>query len=294
VQGDTTTVMAAALCAFYRKIKVGHVEAGLRTGDRWNPFPEEMNRIVTDRLSDICFAPTERARQILLSEGIADQAIYVTGNTVIDALLEVAQRDWIPDAASPLIDLLGPKKLILVTVHRRESFGEPLLRICRALLQIAQRSDAHIVCLVHPNPRVRETLVSYLAGSSSITLLPPLTYLELVFLLQHCTLVVTDSGGLQEEAPALGKPVLIMREISERPESIEAGTAAIVGTYTDEIVAKVCELLDRPMVYQRMARKSYPYGDGHAAQKIIDALLEYTERQRRAAPAARATLPDIG
>lgn len=278
-QGDTTTVVAAAIAAHHARIKIGHVEAGLRTADKWNPFPEEMNRIVTDAVSDLCFAPTDRARQALRREGISENIIRVTGNTVIDALLEVAQRKWQPDRASPVFNLPATKKLILVTAHRRENFGPPLQRICVALERIAQRPDIHIVYPVHPNPKVREIVAAHLARHSGISLLPPLNYLELVYLLQRSTLVLTDSGGLQEEAPSLGKPVLVMREVSERPEAIEVGTAALVGTDTDEIVFRVNALLEQPEVYQRMACQSNPYGDGRAAVRIVDALVEYSERR---------------
>ncbi|CAG0937506.1 UDP-N-acetylglucosamine 2-epimerase (non-hydrolysing) [Thermoflexales bacterium] len=281
VQGDTTTVMASAIAAHHARIKIGHVEAGLRTADKWNPFPEEANRVITDAISDLCFAPTDRARQALKREGIPDDAIHVTGNTVIDALLEVAQRNWTPNNSSPVNRLPGSKKIILVTAHRRENFGEPLQRICEALTRIAHRSDVQVVYPVHPNPKVRDTVVSRLARHASITLLPPLNYLELVYLLQRCTLVLTDSGGLQEEAPSLGKPVLVMRETSERPEAIEAGTAALVGTGTDDIVSLVDELLDQPALYQRMACQNNPYGDGQAAVRIAEALLAYAERHEK-------------
>jgi UDP-N-acetylglucosamine 2-epimerase len=274
-QGDTSTVAAAAIAAHHARVAIGHVEAGLRTGDKWNPFPEEMNRIVTDAISDLCFAPTERARQALRREGITDELIRVTGNTVIDALLGVAQRNWQPDQASPVRHLPEAKRLIVVTAHRRENFGEPLRRICAALEQLARRPDIHIVYPVHPNPQVRDTVQAWLARHDGISLLPPLNYQELVYLLQRCTLVLTDSGGLQEEAPSLGKPVLVMREVSERPEAIEAGTAALVGTETAELVQRVHALLDQPEVYRRMACRSNPYGDGHAASRIANALLEH-------------------
>lgn len=275
VQGDTTTVMASAIAAHHTRIKIGHVEAGLRTFDKWNPFPEEMNRVITDAVADLCFAPTERARQALRSEGVAESAIRVTGNTVIDALLEVAQRDWKPDDHSPLRKLPTTRKIILITAHRRENFGEPLRRICAALEQIARRPDVQVIYPVHPNPRVHDAVTPRLSRHSGITLLPPLNYQELIYLLRRCTLVMTDSGGLQEEAPSLGKPVLVLREVSERPEAVEAGTAVIVGTRTEEIVARAGALLDQPDLYQQMASKSNPYGDGKAAVRIADALLEY-------------------
>jgi UDP-N-acetylglucosamine 2-epimerase (non-hydrolysing) len=274
VQGDTTTVMAAAIVAHHLRIRIGHVEAGLRTGNKWSPFPEEMNRVVTDSMSDLCFAPTEYARQALLREGIASTAIRVTGNTVIDALLDVAQRDWIPPDSSPLHQLPRDKHIILVTAHRRESFGEPLLNICQALLQIAQRSDVHVVYPVHPNPSVRNVVTAHLANHNNITLIPPLNYLELVEVMKRCKIVLTDSGGLQEEAPTLSKPVLVMREVTERPEAVEAGVAALVGTQTDQIVAEVNRLLDDVESYNSMARGINPYGDGHAASRIATAVLE--------------------
>jgi UDP-N-acetylglucosamine 2-epimerase (non-hydrolysing) len=276
VQGDTTTVMAAAIVAHNLHIKIGHVEAGLRTGDRWNPFPEETNRVVTDSMSDLCFAPTERARQALLREGIAPAAICVTGNTVVDALLDVVQRAWVPPADSPLRHLPHHKQLILVTAHRRESFGEPLLNICHALLQIAQRQDVHLVYPVHPNPNVSSVVNEHLGQHASITLLPPVNYLELVDVLKRCKIVLTDSGGLQEEAPTLGKPVVVMREVTERPEAVEAGVAVVVGVQTNRIVERVNQLLDDISVYQSMARGINPYGDGHAAARIALALLEQT------------------
>jgi UDP-N-acetylglucosamine 2-epimerase (non-hydrolysing) len=274
VQGDTTTVMAAAITAHHLRIRIGHVEAGLRTGDRWNPFPEETNRVITDSMSDLCFAPTERACQALLREDIVPSAIRLTGNTVVDALLDVAKRAWIPPGDSPLLQLPRNKQLILVTAHRRESFGEPLQNICEALLQIAQRLDVHLVYPVHPNPNVFGVVNERLGHHINITLLPPINYLELVNVLKRCKIVLTDSGGLQEEAPALGKPVVVMREVTERPEAVEAGVAVVVGTQTDRIVDQVNLLLDDATVYQRMAHGINPYGDGHAAERIATALLE--------------------
>jgi UDP-N-acetylglucosamine 2-epimerase (non-hydrolysing) len=298
VQGDTTTVMATAIAAHHQRVRVGHVEAGLRTGDRWNPFPEEMNRVLTDHLSDLHFAPTEQARQDLLREGIAEERIHVTGNTVIDALLDVATRPWKPEPGTPLAHLRHAPgfgwdrpsskpetrnpKLILVTAHRRENFGRPLEEICAALRELARRDDVHLVYPVHPNPHVRDVVHGQLAGLPRITLLPPLNYQELVYLLKHCTLVLTDSGGLQEEAPSLGKPVLVLREKTERPEAVEAGTARVVGTRREAIVAQTCRLLDDPVVYAAMAQAVNPYGDGHAAERIVAVLLE-EERESRGA-----------
>lgn len=274
IQGDTTTVMASAIAAHHLQIKIGHVEAGLRTGDKWNPFPEETNRLIADHLSDLCFAPTQRARQALLREGIADSKIIVTGNTVIDALLDVASREWTPPADSPLGRLPADKRLILVTAHRRESFGAPLQSICQALEEISKRPDVHIVYPVHPNPNVDRTVHPALDGLEHISLLPPVNYQELVYLMKRCTLVLTDSGGLQEEAPSLGKPVLVLRQVTERPEAVEAGVARVVGTDAERIVTEACCLLDHPEEHAAMARAVNPYGDGHAAERIADALLE--------------------
>jgi len=274
VQGDTTTVMAAAIAAHHLRIKIGHVEAGLRTNDKWNPFPEEMNRVVTDHMSDLCFAPTQRARTALLREGIPDNSILVTGNTVIDALMDVAQRDWQPAPDSPLRRLPDGRKIILVTAHRRESFGAPIRNIFKAIGQIAQRPDVHIVYPVHPNPNVQEPAYELLGENKNVSLLPPVNYQELVYLMKRCTVILTDSGGLQEEAPSLGKPVLVLREVTERPEAVEANVARIVGTSLQRIVASVNELLDDDHAYQVMARGSNPYGDGRAAQRISDALFE--------------------
>lgn len=272
VQGDTTTVMAAAIAAYHLRIRIGHVEAGLRTGDKWNPFPEEMNRVTADHLSDLCFAPTERARQALLGEGIREEAILVTGNTVIDALLGVASRGWEPPAGSALAALPPDRRLLLVTAHRRESFGAPLEGICRALLALSRRPDVHIVYPVHPNPNVRAAVDRALAGQPNITLMPPVDYQELVYLMKRCALVLTDSGGLQEEAPSLAKPVLVLREVTERPEAVEAGVAKVVGTDTGRIVAAAEELLEDPRAYAAMARGASPYGDGNAARRIVEAL----------------------
>lgn len=290
VQGDTTTVMSAAIGAYHLRIRVGHVEAGLRTGDRWNPFPEEMNRVLADHLSDLCFAPTERARQSLLQEGIPDGRIRVTGNTVVDALHWVANQPPTSEVAE-LLRQLGIAELrdqrtanastdlLLVTAHRRESFGQPLERICRALREIAQREDgrAHIVYPVHPNPNVHGPVHHLLDGVDHVTLLPPVDYLTLVHIMKRSTLILTDSGGLQEEAPSLGVPVLVLREMTERPEAVEAGVARIVGTDTERIVAEAFRLLDDPDAHAAMARPVSPYGDGHAAERIVEALVEQGE-----------------
>lgn len=290
VQGDTTTVMATAIAAHHLRIRVGHVEAGLRTGDRWNPFPEEMNRVIADHVSDLCFAPTERACQSLLREGIPDWRIRVTGNTVVDALHWVARQEPTDDVVR-LMRELGVEQaadqggsaeaavMLLVTAHRRESFGRPLEHICRALREIARRRDgrAHIVYPVHPNPNVHGPVHELLDGVNHVTLLPPLDYLTLVHLMKRSTLILTDSGGIQEEAPGLGVPVLVLRQVTERPEAVEAGVARVVGTDTERIVAETLRLLHDPEAHEAMARPVNPYGDGHAAERIADALMEWSE-----------------
>lgn len=280
IQGDTTTVMAAAIAARHLKIKVGHVEAGLRTGDMNNPFPEEMNRIIADAISDLHFVPTARARANLLREGIPDQKITVTGNTVIDALLATASLPWKPAFGHPLFDVLNHEctrsKLILVTVHRRENFGEPLQEICKALTEIAQRSSAplHFVIPVHLNPNVHKTVHEMLGNLTNFSLTAPLDYLSLVNLMKCSVLILTDSGGIQEEAPSLGVPVLVLRKVTERPEGVEAGTARVVGTNAVTIVDETLHLLSDSAAYQRMAQAVNPYGDGHAAERIVARLLQ--------------------
>jgi len=283
VQGDTTTVMATAIAAHHLHIKIGHVEAGLRTYDKMNPFPEEMNRVVADAISDLHFAPTQRARENLLREGILDATVRVTGNTVIDALLDVARRPWTPPLESPLAKLpicadsqstpTAPR-IILVTAHRRESFGSGLRDICTGLQNIAMtRPDVHLVYPVHLNPNVQKPVHESLDHLPNVTLLPPLDYLSLVYLMKHCYLVLTDSGGLQEEAPSLGKPVLVLRATTERPEAIEAGTARLVGTNPATIVSETCRLLDDQEEYTTMAHAVNPFGDGHAAERIVATLM---------------------
>lgn len=272
VQGDTTTAMAAALAAFYRRIKVAHVEAGLRTGDKSQPFPEEINRIFADALAELHFAPTEQAQAHLLREGVPAASVIVTGNTVIDALLDVAARpyDW---QAGELAQVPLDKRLILVTAHRRENFGAPLDNICQALLEIAANfPDVQFVYPVHLNPNVQRVVKAQLLGVPNITLLPPLEYLPLVQLLKQSTLVLTDSGGLQEEAPGLGKPVLVLREVTERPEGVTAGTVKLVGTDRARIVHETIRLLTEPAEYTRMAQAVNPYGDGQASARIVESL----------------------
>ena len=275
VQGDTTTVMAAALCAHYNRVRVGHVEAGLRSFDRANPFPEEMNRIMADHVSDLHFAPTLRARDNLLHEGIPSARIHVTGNTVIDALLQIAALPWEPPPNDPLRRLDLHKRLLLVTAHRRENLGAPLRRICAALRTLAARGDVQIVYPVHLNPRVWQPVHRLLADVPGVLLIPPVDYQRLVYLMKQSVLILTDSGGIQEEAPGLGRPVLVLRETTERPEGVEAGTTRLVGTNPDRIVAQASHLLDDPAAYQAMTRPANPYGDGQAAQRIVQILVEF-------------------
>ena len=275
VQGDTTTVAAATLAAYYAGRRVAHVEAGLRTYDKWRPFPEEGNRRVAGVLADLHLAPTELARGHLLREGVPAERVQVTGNPVIDALQWVAA---LPGAALPerigAADREG-RRLILVTAHRRENFGAPFESICAALRELATRyaGSVDLVYPVHPNPAVREPATRLLGGVPNICLMPPLDYLHLVHLLKRAHLVLTDSGGLQEEAPGLGKPVLVLRDVTERPEGLEAGTAVLVGTDRVRIVTETARLLEDDAAYERMARAVNPYGDGHAAERIVDALL---------------------
>src|SRR5512142_3310033 len=280
VQGDTTTAMATAIVAHHLQIGVAHVEAGLRTHDKRNPFPEEMNRIVVDAISDLHLAPTDKARLNLLREGIPDASIRVTGNTVIDALLDVAGRPWVPPASSPLASIAGTHesnpRLILVTAHRRESFGQPIRDICVAMREIAtKRTDqVQILFPVHLNPNVQEPVYKILGNLGNVTLLPPLDYQSMVYLMKRSYLVLTDSGGLQEEAPSLGKPVLVLRETTERPEAVEAGTARVVGTNPDQIISATMKLLDDNIAYSEMAHAVNPFGDGRAAERIVAALME--------------------
>ncbi|MDO9710973.1 non-hydrolyzing UDP-N-acetylglucosamine 2-epimerase [Paracraurococcus lichenis] len=263
-QGDTTTVMAAAIACFHRRIPFGHVEAGLRTGDLQHPFPEEFNRIVAGRAATLNFAPTEGARLALLREGVPEARVHVTGNTVIDALLDVARR------APPMPAGLPPHgRLVLMTLHRRESFGEPVRQVLSAVQRLcAAFPDLHVLYPVHPNPNVREAAHAMLGANPQVTLTGPLGYAELVAAMRHCTLVLTDSGGLQEEAPALGKPVLVLREVTERPEAVDLGVARLVGTDPARILAEASALLTSPIAYAAMAKGVSPYGDGRAAERI--------------------------
>lgn len=275
VQGDTTSVMSASVLAFYHGIEVGHVEAGLRTGDKYRPFPEEVNRRVVSMVADFHFAPTSWARDNLLREGVAREAIYVTGNPVIDAMMMIAERPY-DGATGPLAGLPWDRRILLVTAHRRENFGKPLKEICRALIEIARRypDDVHIVYPVHLNPNVQHTVYSLLQSIPNITLIAPLDYFSMIHLMKRCYLVLTDSGGIQEEAPGLGKPVLVLRDETERPEGVEAGTARLAGTKSETIVAETKGLLDDRAAYQQMAQTVNPYGDGHAAERIVQAILQ--------------------
>lgn len=277
VQGDTTTVAITALLAYYNRIKVGHVEAGLRTHDKWQPFPEEINRRVAGVTADMHFAPTEWAKRNLLREGVDEKIIAVTGNPVIDALQYVAHQAA-PAEVSALLNRLGigksGRKLILVTAHRRENFGKPIEDICHALKEIAGCGDVEIVYPVHLNPNVQKPVNEILKGVEHVTLLPPLDYLPLVHLMKNAKLILTDSGGIQEEAPAFGIPVLVLREVTERPEGVEAGTLKLVGTQTGQIVQTTKRLLEDESAYAGMAKASNPFGDGHASEKIVKALLE--------------------
>lgn len=275
--GDTTTVVITSLLAFYRRIKFGHVEAGLRTHNKWHPFPEEINRRLATTTADLHFAPTEWSRQNLLREGVLDDSIIVTGNPVIDALNRVALQDE-PQEIKYLLERLqihglNTRRLILVTAHRRENFGKPLENICYAIRELAARQDVEIVYPVHLNPNVQEPVHRILSGVPHVTLLPPLDYLPLVHLMKRATLILTDSGGIQEESPAFGIPVLVLRETTERPEGIQAGTLKLVGTELNHIVENATRLLDDPLAYAEMAKAANPFGDGHAAERIVDALL---------------------
>jgi UDP-N-acetylglucosamine 2-epimerase (non-hydrolysing) len=271
VQGDTTTTMAGALCAFYRRIAVAHVEAGLRTGNLSHPFPEEMNRLVTARVAALHFAPTDAARRNLLAEGVAGAGIFVTGNSGIDAVLYVAAalgqgRLHVPPW--PWLD--AGRKLIVVTAHRRESFGGGIERICDALAELSRRDDVQLVYPVHRNPNVLDPVTQRLSALPNLVLTEPLDYVSFVDLMRRAHLLITDSGGIQEEAPSLGKPVLVMRECTERPEAVAAGTVKLVGTDAGKIVREAVRLLTDEAAYARMSRIHNPYGDGQASRRISE------------------------
>lgn len=271
VQGDTTTVLATALAAYYHHIPVGHVEAGLRTGDKYRPFPEEMNRCLTGALAALHFAPTEGARQNLLREGVPDSQIAVTGNTAIDALLDVTARPF--QFADPrLANLQG--RVVLVTAHRRESFGEPFRHICMAITRLAHDfRDVTFVSPVHLNPHVQSVAHEMLSKIPNVLLTEPLGYMPFIHLMKRAELILTDSGGIQEEAPSLHKPVLVLRDVTERPEAVEVGAAKLVGSDEDKIVAETTRLLCNANAYQQMATVPNPFGDGQAARRIVEFIL---------------------
>lgn len=284
VHGDTTTTLATALAAYYQRIPVGHVEAGLRTGNIYSPWPEEVNRKVAGAITRLHFAPTERSRANLLAENVNDAHIHVTGNTVIDALLDVVRKLDEDTAQSAAFDAefgIDPgKRMILVTGHRRESFGGGFERICDALARLAERSDVQIIYPVHLNPNVKGPVEARLAARGRVSLIAPQDYLPFVHLMRRADVILTDSGGVQEEAPSLGKPVLVMRDTTERPEAVEAGTVRLVGTDADLIVAQVTTLLDDPAAHDRMARAHNPYGDGRAAPRILAGILDFATRTK--------------
>jgi UDP-N-acetylglucosamine 2-epimerase (non-hydrolysing) len=276
VQGDTTTAMAASLAAFYRKTKVGHVEAGLRTWNKAHPYPEEVNRKIIDSLSDLYFAHTEGAKRNLLKEGIKETDIEVTGNTVIDSLLDTVNKKCdLCTAIGKKMGLNG-RKIILVTAHRRESFGDPLRNICEAIKTIALKYQDHvdIVYPVHLNPNVKVPVMKILNGVENVHLLDPLEYLPFVHLMKHSHFILTDSGGIQEEAPSLGKPVLVMRKVTERPEAVKEGVVKIIGIEAKDIIRQSSRLMEDERIYKKMARGINPYGDGKAGNRIVSRLLK--------------------
>lgn len=285
VHGDTTTTAATAIASYYQKIRVGHVEAGLRTGDKYAPWPEEMNRKLAGAITDIHFAPTASAKDNLLNEGIHEATIHITGNTVVDALLAVTQRlakdNQLTNQLNEQFDFLDPsRRLILVTGHRRENFGQGFEDICIALQRLSERDDVEIVYPVHLNPNVQEPVNRILSKCRRVYLIQPQDYLPFVYLMNRAYLVITDSGGIQEEAPSLGKPVLVMRDVTERPEAVTAGTVKLVGTNRDRIIAEATRLLDCNDEYQRMARAHNPYGDGKAAKRIAAVLVEEIDNRK--------------
>lgn len=289
VQGDTTTVMAAALAAFYLKIPVGHVEAGLRTYDKFQPFPEEINRRLVSHIADWHFAPTATARDNLLREGIPADRIFVTGNTVIDALLATVRPDYIFE--QPILSQLDfdTRKVILATTHRRENWGRPIREVCQAIRRIVEEfSDVEIVYAVHLNPKVQRTVKMELAGTERVHLLGPLDYEAFVQLMDRSHLILTDSGGIQEEAPSLDVPVLVLRNVTERPEGARAGTLKVVGTVRDSIVQETARLLTDPVAYSRMASATNPYGDGKASQRIAAILARVCDSGKQPALAGGA------
>ena len=279
VQGDTTTTFISSLAAYYKKIKIGHVEAGLRTQNKYNPFPEEINRRLTSVIADLHFAPTSLSRQNLISEGIEKNSIFVTGNTVVDTLflvLEMLKQEQvnISNDIKQFIDQNQESSIVLITAHRRENFGAPLENICLAIKKLAIKyQEMKFIYPVHLNPNVQSTVNKILKGMKNVKLIIPPDYFSFIYLMKHCHLILTDSGGIQEEAPSLGKPVLVLRETTERPEGVDAGVAKLVGTSQERILTEVSALLDNKLEYERMAVKENPYGDGKASQRIVDILL---------------------
>jgi UDP-N-acetylglucosamine 2-epimerase (non-hydrolysing) len=281
VQGDTTTTLCGALAGFYHRVAVGHVEAGLRTGDPTQPFPEEMNRVLTTRLAALHFAATPRAASNLRAEGVEAERIAVTGNSGIDAVLYVRDRleqGFLRGREWPELD--PSKKLIVVTAHRRESFGDGFERICRALARLAERSDVQVVYPVHPNPNVQEPVKRVLCGRKNVLLVEPLEYVPFVDLMRRAYLLITDSGGIQEEGPSLGKPILVLREKTERPEAVEAGTVKLVGTDEKRILAEAELLIENEREYRKRSHIHNPYGDGRASKRIGDLILLFFNRKQ--------------
>ena len=277
VHGDTTTTFGASLAAYYQRIPVGHVEAGLRTGDIYSPWPEEINRCMVSTIAALHFAPTKSSRDNLLRENVQSSKIFVTGNTVIDSLLDISAKiegnaDLQAELEARFSFLDSRRKLILVTGHRRENFGTGFESICHGLAELANRSDVQIVYPVHLNPNVQEPVLRILGEAKNIHLIAPQDYLPFVYLMKRSMIILTDSGGIQEEAPSLGKPVLVMRENTERPEAVEAGTVKLVGTNSRKLVSSTTTLLDNPSIYQQMTANVNPYGDGHSAEQIVNIL----------------------
>jgi UDP-N-acetylglucosamine 2-epimerase (non-hydrolysing) len=283
VQGDTTSTFMGSLCSYYLKIPVGHVEAGLRTYRKYSPFPEEINRKITTAIADIHFAPTGIARDALVAEGVPKRRVFVVGNPVIDALLHVAAKDY--PFTSKALRAVGQdgRRVIAVTAHRRESHGKPFQKMMRALKEIGSRyDDVLIVFPVHPNPNVRKPVQRILGRAKNVLLVDPLDYREFVKLLKTCHLIITDSGGIQEEAPSLKKPVLLMREVTERPEAVKAGAVKVVGTETGRIITACCRLLDSRRVYNSMIVRRNPYGDGRTSERIVRTILKHLDKVERA------------
>ena len=277
VHGDTTTAMAASLAAFYQKIPVGHVEAGLRSGDMFNPWPEEMNRMMVGRLADLHFSPTSLSRDNLLEENTNAEQIHITGNTVIDTIFTVTEKfrqdsDLKRRIGASCRYLDPSRKLILITAHRRENFGAGLNSICKAIAKLAENKTLQIIYPVHLNPNVKGPVSEVLGGFDNVKLIAPLDYLQFVYLMERAYIILTDSGGIQEEAPSLGKPVLVMRETTERPEAVKAGTVKLVGTEADKIIKEVSMLLEDRDEYEKMSRAYNPYGDGQASERIVEIL----------------------